>query len=176
MQAMPIELGMENSYFGGTVRPHASDHIFFMLLAVWRLEKHRRAPPSAGRSLGKTTFIRAVRSSKSFCMFCMKSAQILATSSSSAVPELPKLVLSIYGYVQFFNGDTSSVLHLECIEGSQFEDSWAILSCILVIAVTQLAMFQLTGYSIRHFGRKIIYPKIQSIIFTLLNCLYPLVT
>ena len=57
--------------------------------------------------------------SKAFCVWVIKSAQILATSSSSAVAGLPVEVLAFYQYVQFFNADTSAVLHVECIdEGS----------------------------------------------------------
>ena len=119
----------------------------FFLFIVWRLEKRRRSHPKR----------KALRSSKSFCMWVVASAQILATSSSSAVPGLPKIVLSIYGFVQFFNGDTSAVLHWECIEGSHFKDSWIVLSCIIAAALGQLGMFLLTGYSVRNLGRKVVY-------------------
>ena len=78
---------------------------------------------------------------------------------------MPEFVLSIYGFVQFFNGDTSAVLHWECIEGSHFTGPWVILSGIGVAAMAQLGMFLLTGHSKRHIGRKIVYPKVQKALF-----------
>ena len=99
-----------------------------------------------------------------------------ATSSSTAVPGLPDSVLSIYGFVQFFNLDASSVLHLECLgTASQFGSTWAVLSSILVASAVQLSLFLLTGFAKRNFRRKIIFPTVQMLLFVLLNCLYPLV-
>ena len=74
-----------------------------MFLVVWRMESRIS---EADSGFDGTPPVRAVQRVADFCVWLALSAQILASSSSSTVPDVPETVIAIYTFVSFFNFDT----------------------------------------------------------------------
>jgi hypothetical protein len=102
-----------------------------MFGAIWVLEQ---------RSGLARPWVIAVRQSKEFCIWVCLSAQIMATASSSSAPGIPDYLTAIYKYLSFFNLDTGSTVHAECMT-SLFSVDYFTFSVIGVILVVHAAMW-----------------------------------
>ncbi len=98
---------------------------------IWALEQRTGTPEP---------WMIALRQSREFCIWVCLSAQIMATASSSSAPGIPDYLTAIYTYLSFFNLDTGSTIHAECMT-SLFTIHYLTLSGIIIMLLIHAALW-----------------------------------
>jgi hypothetical protein len=148
-----------------------------MFGAIWAIER---------RSGNARPWMIAVRQSKEFCIWACLSAQIMATASASSAPGIPAFLNSLYTYLSFFNLDTGSSVHAECLS-SLFTTAWATLGAIITLLALNAGLWgahKLSQVQV-HCGKmlralqntlKVSTAGLQGSLFIFMSAMYPLVT
>jgi hypothetical protein len=148
-----------------------------MFGAIWAIER---------RSGNAKPWMIAVRQSKEFCIWACLSAQIMATAAGHSAPGVPEFLTTLYTYLSFFNLDTGSTVHAECLS-SLFSTAWAALGAILALLALNAGLWGAhklsqvqahCGKALKLLSKTVNHSTagLQGSLFIVMSAMYPLVT